>query len=393
MERVVILGAGYGGLTCALRLANRRRGSVDITLVNASDRFVERIRLHQQAATMRPLTHDLRSLVRGTGIRLEIGRATSIDPVRRVITVGDEIIAWDKLVLALGSRGDSDAVAGVREHAYTLDADRAAPLAHAIANLSEGGRVVVVGGGLTGIESATELAERHPNLRVTLVTHGRVAAEWSHAARVHLLRTFARLNVRLEEGVRVREVSDGHVVTEPEPIPFDVCVWAVGFAFPSLAREAGIAVNAQGRVSVDARLRSISHPDVYVVGDLAAPIEKTGHPLPMGCKSAGPTGAHAAENIARHARGDAEQPLDYAIPFYCVSLGRNDGLIQFSRSDGSLTGPVLTGRAGAMFKEFICRSTVWAVRLERRRIAATAWKRTGHPVALAGDSSKLLESR
>lgn len=64
----------------------------------------------------------------------------------------------------------------------------------------------------------------------------------------------------------------------------------------------------------------------------------------MGCKSSQPTGAHAAENIARALCGSAERPLDYAVPLYCVSRGRRDGLIQLARRDGSLTGTVLTGR-------------------------------------------------
>lgn len=382
MERVVIVGAGYGGLTCALRLASAGRGRAQITLVDASDRFVERIRLHQGAATQRPPTHALSELVRGTGIRLKIGRATAIDLERRTVVVGGEALAWDKLVLALGWRIDVDSLPGVRQHAFTLDANRAAELGRAIGGLHRGGRVLIVGGGLTGVEAAAELAEAHPHLRVELVTDAPVADGWSDAARGHLLRTFERLGVSLREGVRARGAASDHVATDAGPIPFDVCVWTVGFAFPALPREAGLAVDARGRVSVDARLRSISCSDVYVVGDLASPVEPTGHPLPMGCKSAQPTGAHAAANIARALFGSAERPLDYAVPLYCVSLGRRDGLIQLARRDGSLTGPVLTSRAAAVVKELVCRSTMWALRLERRGLRAVVWKKTGRVEAL-----------
>jgi len=95
--------------------------------------------------------------------------------------------------------------------------------------------------------------------------------------------------------------------------------------------------------------------------------------MPMGCKSAMPAGAWAAENIARQLRGEPEQSLQYAVPFFCVSLGRRDGLIQMAARDGSMTGRVLTHRRGAWFKEFICRSTLWALKMERLGISGIQW--------------------
>ena len=176
--------------------------------------------------------------------------------------------------------------------------------------------------------------------------------------------------MHLREGVHVASVAADHAVTDAGTRPFDVCVWSTGFAFSSLPDEAGLDVDARGRVRVDAHLRSISHPDVYAVGDIAVP---TWHPLPMGCKSAQPMGAHAAENLARRARGREELPFDFAAPLFCVSLGRRDGLIQLARRDGALTGRVVRGRAGAWIKEIICRWTLFALRLERRRVAAVVW--------------------
>ena len=98
--------------------------------------------------------------------------------------------------------------------------------------------------------------------------------------------------------------------------------------------------------------------------------------MPMGCKSAMPAGAWAAENIARRLRGQPEQSLQYAVPFFCVSLGRKDGLIQMAARDGSMTGRVLTRRRGAWFKEFICRSTIWSLKMERAGISGIQWVRS-----------------
>jgi NADH dehydrogenase len=387
--RIVILGAGYAGVTCAVRLARKSRGQpVEITLVNGTDRLVERIRLHEQAAGRRPPEHDLRGLLRGTGVALRVGWVTAIDLETRTVSLGDEPLGWDRLVLALGSRTDVDGVPGIREHAFTLDATSTARLAAEVpAVAARGGRVVVIGGGLTGIEAATELAERHPSLKVVLLTRGRVAEGWSEAARTHLLRTFTRLGIELREGASVTSIAADRVETSHGAVPFDLCVWSVGFAAPSLAREAGLAVNERGQVLLDPMLRSISHPHVYAAGDVACPVEPPGDPMPMGCKSAGPTGAHVADDLARLLAGKPERPFDYAVPLYCVSLGRRDALVQTTGPGGAPTGRVLTGRLAVWIKELICKGTIWILHLERRGLLPTMWARTGRAPALPSSST------
>ncbi len=387
--RIVILGAGYAGVNCALRLARRSRGrAVQITLVNATDRLVERIRLHEQAAGRRPPEHDLRGILRGTGVALHVGYATAIDLEDRALIVGDQRLPWDRLVLALGSHTDVDGVPGIREHAFTLDAAATARLAAAVpAVAARGGRVVVVGGGLTGIEAATELAERHPSLRVTLVTRGRIVEGWSEAAREHLLRTFERLGIELREGVAVESITAEHLETPDGSVPFELCVWSVGFQAPALPREAGLAVNERGQLLLDPMLRSLSHPHVYAAGDVAWPVDAPGGPLPMGCKSAGPTGSHVADNLLRTLAGEPEQPLHYMAPLYCVSLGRHDALVQ-TTVRGAPTGRVLTGRSAAWIKELICRATVWMLHLQRRGLMPAMQPRPGRVPAIASTSRK-----
>src|SRR5439155_26575812 len=142
-------------------------------------------------------------------------------------------------------------------------------------------------------------------------------------------------------------------------------------------RAAGLRVNAAGQVLVDPMLRSVSHPCVYAAGDIAMPVLPPGQPVPMGCKSALPMGAQAGANLARELSGRELEAFDYALPFYCVSLGRRDGLIQWADDTGALTGPILTGRRAALFKELICRTIVWSLKLESKGRKAIVWKRTG----------------
>jgi NADH dehydrogenase FAD-containing subunit len=158
----------------------------------------------------------------------------------------------------------------------------------------------------------------------------------------------------------------------------------VGFRAPALVRDAGFDVNERGQVEVDACLRSLSHPEVYVAGDLATLPPAFGAPLPMGCKSAGPGGAQVAQNLVRELTGESARPMRFRAPLYCMSLGRRDAIVQLRALDGSMTGPILTGRTAAGVKEFICRGTVWALRFEQWRSRRRGFDRELAPMAAEG---------
>lgn len=376
--RVIIIGGGYAGVACALRLARRlrgNRGKIDIHLVNDTDDFVERIRLHQHAAGGKATRRRLQSILKRAGVKLVIGRAEAIDTKAQQIFVKGKTLSWDRLVLALGSSPQA-----IVDGAHVLGAENGVASAARIKVLAaKGGTVTVVGGGLTGIEVASEIAERFPGLDVALISRSPLAKEWSAPARAHVLTRLERLGVRLSEGVTVPDAGgDG--------VPGDLILSTVGFGFSTLAREAGLAVNAAGQVLVDPCLRSLSHPVIYAAGDCAAPVLAPGDPLPMGCKSALPMGAQIGDNIAREISGREPDAFDFALAFYCVSLGRRDGLIQYADRRGTPTGRVLTGRRAAWFKEFVCRMTWWALVFESRGIPFMMGKRTGRaPQALPAD--------
>jgi NADH dehydrogenase FAD-containing subunit len=377
-HRIVIAGAGYAGVSCALRLARRAPSNVAITLVSATDRFIERIRLHQRATGQSVGDWSLRALIRGTGVELHIGNIDQLDYGKRVLKLGGDRLEFDTLVLALGSHVDMDSVKGVREHAMAVEFGTVSNIHRALQKAAtHRGRVTIVGGGLTGIELASEIAESLPGLQVSLVSQARLAQSWSEAARMHVLASLRRLGVRIEEGPHIKAVHPKHLETDRGAMPFDLCLWAGGFVGHSFAWNSGLKVNQHGQALVVSQLRSVSHPDIHVVGDLATVAPELTPQMPMGCKSAMPAGAWAAENIARRSSGRSEQPLQYGVPFFCVSLGRRDGLIQMAARDGSMTGRVLTHRRGAWFKELICRSTIWALKMERIGISGIQWVR-GH---------------
>jgi len=396
--KVVIVGGGYAGVTCALRLARRARrlgAACDITVINPTDRFVERIRLHQAIAGQRLPARDLRRLLARAGVRLAVGHAERIDLGASTVHLAPtrfggeaELLHWDRLVLAMGSTiGVTRAISS----ALGVDRDTHAPLAARLRSLAPGAAVTVVGTGLTGLETAAEIKEARPDLRVRLVGRAEVGADWSPAARTHLLTSLASLGVELHEGVEAERQRDDRLITTAGPLRSDLTIMAAGFAWPTLA--SGLTVTPAGQVSVDPRLRSLVDARVYAAGDIAAPAREPGGVLTLGCKSAQPMGAFVADDIARELSGAPPVPFDYATALFCVSLGRRNGLIQLASSTGALTGPVLTGRTAAAVKEMICKATWWALELEARGIPAVVWKRTGRaPGALAGDVAGALEA-
>ncbi|MEV2276988.1 FAD-dependent oxidoreductase [Nocardiopsis sp. NPDC049922] len=358
---IVVLGAGYAGLAAARKIdQNARARSVDVrvTLVNASADFVERVRLHEVAAGRDVGVHPLAASLEGTGVELTVGWVEGVDLRERRVRVrtdgGARELGYDTLVHALGSTAGTAPVPGVAEHAHTcatLDGARAVA-----ARLAEGGvrRLAVVGGGLTGIEVATEIAESRPDVRVELLTQGRVAPGTNAKGRAHLLRAFDRLGVALREETSVAEVdADGVRLTDGTRVAADLVIWSVGFSISPLAREAGLTVARDGRALVDRTQRSVSHPDVYVVGDAAHGADAGGGVMRMSCAMGLPMGWTAAEAVVERVAGREPKEVPFGYLAQCVSLGRRDGLIQFVKADDAPRPFVLRRGAAARFKEFV----------------------------------------
>ena len=362
---VAVLGAGYAGVTAAKLIA--KKSDATVTLINDGDRFQERMRNHQLATGQRLRDVPLADLVRRTGIRLVDDRVTHIDPEVRQVELASTAapVGYDTLVYALGSRADLESVPGVAEHATAVaTADQAQ---HLRDRAGRADTIAVVGGGLTGIETVTELAESHPDRTVLLVTGGVPGAMLNARARQHLHRTFDRLGIQVLTDAAVAKVAeDGLLLEGGDHVDADLVVWAAGFSVPPLAREGGLAVDARGRMLVDPTLRSVSHPDVYGVGDAAAARNEDGLEVRMGCGPGGIAGVTGALAIADRLAGRTPAPYRYRDVAWHVSLGRRDGIVQLGPDDASR---VLTGRPAALIKERVAlRGSVWGLR--RPSIAA-----------------------
>ncbi len=382
-HRIVVIGGGYAGMLAAVRAAKRtRKLGAHVTLIDPSESFIERIRLHQLAAG-EPFAYRARSeMLRGTGAVFIQGRVESLDPEAQTLSVATaervQTIAYDTLIYALGSSVDTSLVPGVAEHAHSLGSEAAArALREMLPEAAErGATLVVCGGGLTGIEVSSEIAEAYPSLHVRLLTRGPFGQALSEKGRRHLRGTFDRLGIEIRDHTEVSRVRSGEIVTaDGDTIPFDLCLWAGPFGVPALAREAGLAVNARGQALVDPFLRSVSHPSIFVAGDAAAFVEAPGAPIRMACATALPMGAHAADNVTALLCGRPLRPFRFGYVIQCISLGRRNGLVQFVHHDDTPKERIVRGRLAAFVKEQICRLTVWSLRMERRWPGVYTWSK------------------
>ncbi|MCC3763176.1 FAD-dependent oxidoreductase [Glycomyces sp. TRM65418] len=391
-HRIVVLGAGYAGVGAAGSLARRLHpDDFEITLVNAEPDFVQRLRLHQLAVGREFKPLPLAEIFQGTGVRFRWTRVTAVDPDpdRRTVAVtdrdGEDALAYDTLVYALGSTTDGQGFPGVAEHTFHIASRPGAlRLRERLRDLAAGRSVVVVGGGLTGIEAATEIAEARPELNVTITTRGELGDWLSPKARQHLRNALRHLGVAVREHVAVARVEARRVIdVDGSALESDATVWAGGFAVHPIAAASGLEVTETGKIIADRSMRSVSHPEVYAIGDSVHVIGDNGTPLPMSCASAGFTRIQAVGAIVARLTGvKAPEPK---LPYLGnnIGLGNRDGVFQAVGADLRPKPWSLRGRPAARFKAFVNWGTAWNAAhptaglptRKRRLAAATAGSR------------------
>ncbi|MFO0682948.1 MAG: FAD-dependent oxidoreductase [Sandaracinus sp.] len=352
--RFVVVGSGYAGVLAAVRLA-AHAGPGAVTLVDPVLKLVERVRLHEALVHGRDVEVPLEALAERCGIHLVRGRVRDLRAHAVTLEDGRDL-PFERCIVATGSE-IARGTPGSREHAHALEPGTVAGLRD---ELSRAQRVAVLGGGLTGVEVAAEIAETTPGKRVALVTRALVPMQ-TPAARAHIEGVLRRLGVELVLGERVEEIERGRARTSERSVPFDLAIDTLGFASRAPAFLSG-PTDAMGRVLTDTTLAMRGRPDVFLAGDLAAP-EGTlaGEPMIRGCQSAMPMGAHAADAAWASVRGEPVLPFVFQPNGFCISLGRHEGAID-------AYGRVLRRRAAVWVKEGICRYTIAAIRWQARGI-------------------------
>jgi NADH:ubiquinone reductase (H+-translocating) len=371
---VVVIGGGYAGTLAANRLQTRR--DVAVTLVNPRPSFVERIRLHQLVADTGTATVDYADMLH-PNVALVVDSATEIDAVNQHVRLASGSgLRYDYLIYAVGSTFAVPDVPGAAEFAYQIcELEHAQRLRDRVAELHPAAPVCVVGGGLTGIETAAELAEARPEGAVTLVCGPTLGPSLSPQGRRSVARQLHRLGVEVIVGATVSEVRERSVVlADGEELPSTVTVWTAGFGVPDLAARSGLRTDAMGRLLTDETLTSVDDIRIVAAGDAAAP---SGQPLRMSCQAAGPIGAQAANTVLSRIAGEEPARLSLAFVGQCISLGRKRATLQLSHTDDTPRRSYIAGRPAAVIKEQICKGTLSFIAREGRKPGSYFWLRGG----------------
>ncbi|TGM96934.1 NAD(P)/FAD-dependent oxidoreductase [Leptospira yasudae] len=367
IKTVLIAGGGYAGIIAANRLV-RKKLPIEIVLVTAQETFQERIRNHQLLAGTLKNTYTVRSLLH-KNVKLVIEKIVKIEPQsKRVLLESGSALKYDHLVYSLGVQGSSASKINTNVYFRISEAEECAKL-HELLKSNPNVKITVLGAGLSGIETAAELAENFPNLQLTLVDASPLGKGFSVPAQKKLREFFENKKVRILEHSKIMEYKDDALVTaDGKRIGHDFCVLSNGLSASKVGGQSGFRTNPIGQVYVNQFLEVEDYPEIIGAGDCVQVVSSGYDHLRMACATALPMGIYAAERLSHRLGAKSKKgiaPFSLAYLGRNVSLGRKDGVIQESNPDDSPTLKIWTERSAVWIKELICKFTILSFRLEK----------------------------
>jgi NADH dehydrogenase len=344
VKRIVVIGAGFAGLIAAAGAArklaelNIAKDDIAVTIVNR-DRW-HSIRVRNYETDLSDVRVPLDDVMGPIGVDVAVGEVTSIDYGRHEITYRSAgratTLPYDRLVFALGSELARPPIPGLAKHGFDIDTYDAAVLLQAHLKTlphrpAAPGRftALVVGGGLTGVEMATELATRlreiagSTSARVVLADRApRIGSNMGEAACAVIDEALQALNVETRPGVTLISVdAQGAQLSTGEHITSETVVWCAGMRAHPLAASLPGEHDRFGRVAVDRFLKVEGVADVFAAGDAAAALVDDAHISVMSCQHARPMGRIAGHNVVCDLTGEPPIALDIGYYVTCLDLG------------------------------------------------------------------------
>ena len=359
--RVVVIGGGFGGLTAARTL---RAAPVSVTLIDRRNHHVFQPLLYQVAtAALSPgdIAYPIRSILRRQkNTEVLLAEITAIDLSRRELQFTGGSISYDYLIVGAGAAhsyfGHDDwekSAPGLKTLEDALEIRRRFLLAFEEAEREPDPErrrklltFVLVGGGPTGAELAGAMAEISRTVlvgdfrvidprqaRIILLEAGpRILPTFPEGLSAKAAAALTRLGVEVRARSPVTGIGPGFVQVGSERLEAGTILWSAGVAAAPVARSLGIPLDRAGRVPVEPDLSVPGHPEVFVIGDLAAFLHQTGKPLPGVAQVAIQQGRYAATAIARRVSGQPSAgPFRYRDPGNLAVLGRGAAIADLGR--------------------------------------------------------------
>ncbi len=349
--RVVILGAGFGGLHVARALA----GKADVTVVDRHN-FQTFLPLLYQVATAGlaadHVVHPIRGALRKTGVKFRMGSPISIDHKNKSVKLdSSEVLEFDHLVVALGSVTADFGVPGVTEHGLGMKSVNEAITIRAevmrrfedLARFEDDTKlsIAVVGGGPTGVEMAGALAElkRGPlhndlahaadNIDIYLIEAGpRILPMFSEKLSNRATRDLQKLGVFVRTNTAVREIKSRQILLKVgEPVPAEVTIWAAGVKGEPTSSLLNLPI-VGSRIASETTLQVQNYPHIWSVGDVSGALDPNGRFYPMVAPVAMQQGKFVAEQILRVAAGKALKEFKYKDKGSMATIGRHKAVVE-----------------------------------------------------------------
>ena len=350
--RIVILGAGFGGLTAAKALAK----NADVTVVDRHN-FQTFLPLLYQVATAGlaadHVAHPVRGALRKSGVKFRMGSPIAVDHKNKSVKLdSSEVLEFDHLVVALGSATADFGVAGVNEHALGMKSVHEAIGIRAevmrrfedLCRFEDQTRLSlsVVGGGPTGVEKAGALAElkRGPlkndeanaaeHIDIYLIEAGpRILPMFSEKLSARAKKDLEKLGVKVLLNTAVQEVKPRQILIKgADAIPSEVTIWAAGVKGEPTGGLLNLPLEGT-RISVAQNLQVSHYPHIWAIGDISSAKGADGGFLPMVAPVAMQQGRWVAKQIMRAARGQALQDFKYLDKGSMATIGRHKAIVQF----------------------------------------------------------------
>ena len=355
--QVVIIGAGFAGLYAARSLA---KAELRVTLVDRRNHHTFQPLLYQVAtAALSPaeIAYPIRHIFKDDrNVSVLLALATGFDLERRKVQLDGNELSYDYLIVAAGATHTyfvhpewANYAPGLKTVEDATEIRRRMLLAFEIAerrarlnHKTEPIHFVVVGGGPTGVELAgavAEIAQRvlasdfrsidPRSTRVVLIEAGpRILPAFPEDLSASAVRQLNRLGVEVRTGATVTGIDEAHVYLGDYCLPASVVLWGAGVAASPLGKLLGAPTDRAGRVQVQPDLTLLGHPEVFVLGDLAAVLQKNGKPVPGVAPAAIQMGQFAAATILGDFSGQVRKPFRYWDKGSLATIGRSSAIAE-----------------------------------------------------------------